>query len=319
MLEKDTSTKIDSISPAKKLYPLLTCKVITLDPGTRLKPKCLFQFAAYRSPPEFLTMCAYQHFMGINSSFSSIRKLNVEFGNDLDGVLVWIYLQSSCGSPFLGKYVGTVTPRDVWVTVIIRGKELIIDRQGEETRYPGQLPALFRSAPAEDYSKDVCIHLCQNRIHVDWEFHRDYNLSTCEIDQNVDVSLTNHELCSPDECHDETAFASIDYFMEYLAADRTNLNKTQLQIAGTMGNNSDVWVEADCSFYTVKNINIKKKFEEFLAEIGGNFGLLAGASILTLIEIGEFVFKISKRIFFHKRKSVKTCVPQTQQIGENKA
>ena len=266
-------------------------------------PKCLIKFAPHQNPPEFTTVCVYQHFSSIDPSFSTFNAMHVEFGNDLEGVLLTIYLQSSCSSPFLGKYVGTVTPKDVWMSIFLRGKEVIIDGQGKETRYPEKLPALFRSAPVEDYRKDVCIYLCQNRISVSWDSHRDYNSSHCEIpDENADDNSNHVEMCSADDCHDETAFASIDYFVEHLPIYKTNLDKTQLPRAGVMGNNSQVWVKSDCNFFTVKRINIEKKFEEFLAEIGGNFGLLAGASVLTLVEIGEFIVKIVKKIIFNWKK-----------------
>ena len=115
----------------------------------------------------------------------------------------------------------------------------------------------------------------------------------------------NNQLCSLDDCLDESAFASFDYFVEHLRLDETNLDEEQLQ-SGTKSrtrNSTSIWLKSDCSFFTIKNINIEKKFEEFLSEIGGNFGLFAGASILTFVEIGVFFVKIFKVIFFNRQGS----------------
>ena len=127
-----------------------------------------------------------------------------------------------------------------------------------------------------------------------------YEMNTCDVNDFGNVSETKHEACSLDFCRDKTAFASLNFVVDYLRLDETNLSVTQLQDRKSMGDNSKIWIKSDASFYTVRNINVKREFQEFLAEIGGNFGLFAGASILTLVEMGEFFIKIFKRIFFNQ-------------------
>ena len=82
-----------------------------------------------------------------------------------------------------------------------------------------------------------------------------------------------------------------------------------------MDNHIKIWIKAESNFYTIKNINVEKKFQEFLAEIGGNFGLFAGASVLTLVEIGEFFVKIIKRIIIRERGSTMSATTQTEESG----
>ena len=84
------------------------------------------------------------------------------FGKSWNGVIILIYLQSSCHSPFLGKYVGTVTAEHYWMSIILRGKELMINQHGHEAKYPRKIPSLFQSAPIEDYDKAICDYLCKN-------------------------------------------------------------------------------------------------------------------------------------------------------------
>ena len=212
-----------------------------------------------------------------------------------------MYIKSSCKSPFLGKHFGTITPEHFWMAFIFNGKELILDHQGEEAKYPAGVPTLFRSAPVEDYRKDICTTLCQYRRNISWEDVYNYKLNTCEIDYFDNVSLTEHDSCSPNLCQDETAFASTNYFINYLRLDETNLTATQLRDHNIMGPKTKIWIKSEASYYTVRKINVEKTFAEFLAEIGGNLGLFAGASILTLVEFGEFCVKIFKGIVFNKQ------------------
>ena len=147
-----------------------------------------------------------------------------------------------------------------------------------------------------------------------WESHNDYKFDTCELNDHADAGVKRKELCSPNDCRYKTAFASVDYFVDYLRIDETNLTDKQLYLADkqlqqedAMGNKrTHVWIKSNCNFFTIKNINMEKEFEEFLAEIGGNFGLFAGASISTLVEIGVFFFKICKKIIFKRREVEKS-------------
>ena len=248
-------------------------------------------------------MCALQHFVGIDSSFSDYRTLNVEFGN-MNGIILTIHLQSCCSSPFLGKYVGSLTPEHYWMTLFLSGKELIIDRKELQAKYPEKIPFLFRSAPIENYMQDVCIFLCQSQKQISWDLHSYYKLGTCDMDEYGGPSKGQHELCAYKDCPNETVFASIDYFVEHLRWDDTNLSETQQQNIDFKG--ATLWIKSDCTFYTVKNINIEKKFEEFLAEIGGNFGLFVGASILTFVEIGVLLVRVLKGFINNQRKLLLT-------------
>ena len=276
----------------------------------------MYRFAFHQNPPGFRTACALQHFMGIDSSFANFRILEVEFGKSWNGAILLIYLQSSCGSPFLGKYVGTVKAEHYWMSILLRGKELMINQQGQEAKYPRKIPSLFQSAPIEDYDKDICDYLCKNEKKGSWESHHSYKFNTCEMNDFTDAHDTYDKLCSPNDCHFETVFASVDYFVEYLRWDETNLTGEQHQNVSKMRNyTTAIWIKSDCSFFTIKNINIEKKFEEFLAEIGGNFGLFVGASILTLVEMGVFFFKICKGIVFDRRGLKKS---NTHRIEEGK-
>ena len=103
-------------------------------------------------------------------------------------------------------------------------------------------------------------------------------------------------MCSSDVCRDKTTFASTFFFVDHLRVDDTSLSVAQLQNRSITRYKNTIWIKTDVNFYTVSYINVEKKFEEFLAEIGGNFGLFAGASILTLVEFGEFFADIFKRI-----------------------
>ena len=206
------------------------------------------------------------------------------------------------------------------MTIILRGKELLLDHHGELAKYPQAVPRLFHLAPAEDYSADVCTHLCQYQRNVSWKSLFDYKLDTCQINNDSGADrVTKYQLCSSNDCRNETAFASNDYFVEYLKFDEANLSETQTHNRNSffsMGNSIKIWIKSDCSFYTIKNINLKKKFEEFLAEIGGNFGLFAGASILTLVEIGEFLVVIFKRSVVQKiitNQTEETVMPLSSQ------
>ena len=132
--------------------------------GTQLTTKCLYRLKVYNDPrsSRFISVCAMQHFLGIDSSFLNYRIVEVDFGMSLNGVIVLVSLQSSCGSPLFGEYIGSVTPEHFWITITIRGKELMIDRQGPIATYPPRIHSLFRSAPVEDYNKDICEFLCKN-------------------------------------------------------------------------------------------------------------------------------------------------------------
>ena len=215
------------------------------------------------------------------------------------------------------------------MTFILRGKELLLDRQGEEAKYPEAVPRIFQTAPVEDYNRSICVSLCQNlQSNFSWISHRDYEYDTCGLNQYYDDRVThpesttklyssthqsdtnNHKICSIDDCPDKTTFASLDYSVEYLRWDEANLNETQLR-----KNLTDIFIKSDSEFFTIKNINIKKKFEEYLAEIGGNFGLFAGASILTFVEFGLLVVKILKGKFLNRQR-LKKCV--TYQVEEGK-
>ena len=184
------------------------------------------------------------------------------------------------------------------MTFILGGKELVLDQQGrQEAKYPDGVPDIFRFAPIEDYRKEVCTYLCQYQSDISWESIYNYKMNTCDINDFGEVSMTKQESCSSDICRDKTAFASTNFYVEHLRSHETNLSVTQLQNINVLGNNTKIWIKSDASFYTVRKINVEKKFQEFLAEIGGNFGLFAGASILTLVEMGEFFIKILKKIF----------------------
>ena len=199
-----------------------------------------------------------------------------------------------------------------------RCEEFLIDHQGKEAKYPKEVPRLFHSVPVEDYNEDVCAYLCQNQPNISWKSLFNYHFNTCKINDSVNDEVTKHELCSSNDCHTKTAFASIDYFVEYFRFDDANFSKTPLQNQNSflsMDNQIKIWIKAESNFYTIKNINVEKKFQEFLAEIGGNFGLFAGASVLTLVEIGEFFVKIIKRIIIRERGSTMSATTQTEESG----
>ena len=270
-----------------------------------MKPKCLQNYWSGSTPPRFYPICALHHF-NIATFGTDWRQFGIEFDNIENGILPLIHIKSSCSSPFLGDYVGTVTPGRFWMNLILRGKELIIDRQREEVKYPEQVPLIFRSAPVEDYKKEVCNYLCQYQQNISWESFYDYQLNTCETSDLGEDRVTKHHSCSLDDCHDETAFASTDFYVELLRLDETNLSVSQLRKQNVMGNNTKIYIKSDSNFFTVRNINVEKTFQEFLAEIGGNLGLFAGASILTLVEFGEFFTKIIKeKVFSRPRRNNK--------------
>ena len=150
--------------------------ILGLFEGKHLVPKCLLLHAAFYTPPRVISICALPLVTGIDSNFNMVY---VEFGN-LNGVVVVVHFQSFCGSPFLGKYIGAVTPQHFWMTFILRGKKIIVDRQGKEAKYPEKVPMIFQMAPTEDYEKDVCVQLCQtNQSNFSWESHRDYEYGAC--------------------------------------------------------------------------------------------------------------------------------------------
>ena len=178
-------------------------------------------------------------------------------------------------------------------------------------------------APTEDYEKDVCVQLCQtNQSNFSWESHRDYEYGACgyyddALAQPHDLTphyptarqSANHgKMCSIDDCQNKTSFASFDYSVEHLRVDEANLNETQ-----SRKNQTEICVRSDVSFFTIKNINIEKKLEEYLAEIGGNFGLFAGASILTLVEFGVLIVKIFKGILLNQRRPRKSVIYQIEE------
>ena len=132
-------------------------------------------------------------------------------------------MKSACNSPLLGDYLGTFSPKDFWVAMILRGKEIIVDHQGEEAKYPKQVPRIFRSAPYEDYRKEYCVSLCQQKRNISWEAIYNHQLNTCDIDNFVEDSL-----CSSDVCRDKTAFASTNVFVHHLRVDDTSLSVAQL-------------------------------------------------------------------------------------------
>ena len=200
---------------------------------------------------------------------------------------------------------------------MLRGKELLLDRQGGEAKYPEKVPPLFRSAPVEDYDRNVCNFLCQiqNLNNASWESHYNYEFNTCAkrdydaTHAHTDVGLSNHDLYSVQDCPNETISAAIDYSVEYLRSEDANVHDSQLR------NFTKIWIKSESNFFTIKNINIEKKFEEYLSEIGGNFGLFAGASILTIVEIVMLFVKIMKRIILYQRGIKKSF---TLRVGEGK-
>ena len=195
------------------------------------------------------------------------------------------------------------------MTILINGKELILDHQGEEAKYPKEVPIMFRSGLVEDYNKEICTYLCRDRRNISWESLYNYKLNTCEMDKygdgidndngNGKVSVTKQHSCSASNvCLGRTAFASTNIYVNYLRLEDANLSATQLRNR-VHGDITQIWIKSEASYYTVRNINVQKTFGEFLAEIGGNLGLFAGASILTLVEFGEFCVKVIKGIFFN--------------------
>ena len=134
-------------------------------------------------------MCALQHFKGIDDSFTEYQQWKIEYGNMQRGIIPSVYMKSTCNSPLLGDYLGTFSPKDFWVAMILRGKEIIVDHQGEEAKYPKQVPRIFRTAPFEDYKKEYCVSLCQQKRNISWEAIYNHQLNTCDIDDLVKDSL----------------------------------------------------------------------------------------------------------------------------------
>ena len=54
---------------------------------------------------------------------------------------------------------------------------------------------------------------------------------------------------------------------------------------------TEVWVKRSSNSFT-KTVRYRKPVSEFVAELGGHLGLWVGASILTVIEIGEFLIHL---------------------------
>ena len=299
------------------LIPLISLNIqkkqaLCLFQGNRLMPKCLYHYYTVNTP-QLLSICAFSHLMSVDSSFSDVIKLHVEPGN-MPGVVLAIHLQSSCSSPFLGKYIGTITPKHFWMNFILRGKELLHDRQEKEAKYPAKVPRIFQAAPVEDYKKNVCVHLCQNPNDDLWrsnDRHHKYN-NTCKLKKQS--GTTHLDSSSINDCLNETTFVSFDYSMEHLRMDEANLDETQLKMKQTR----QIYISSENRFFTIKNINIEKTFEEYLSEIGGNFGLFAGASILTFVEIGVLVVKVLKGFVLNRRQIwERDTPPQMEGQGGN--
>ena len=221
----------------------------------------------------------------------------------------FVSLQSTCASPFQGKYLGMVTPKHQWLTVDVLGKSLLKDYGAEEHHYPKGFPSPFRSLPQEDYDPLFCSAICQINSSISWDILFTNNpVSHCEIDDDLggNKSLVSSPplACSETDCKEKKFFVSLEVFIDHVRFDDHSVKNTIHEgvQAVHISNFTQIWLRISSNHYSMKTIKTEKTVEEFLGEIGGNLGLFVGASLLTIFEMGERLVRFAMEAFHSKRE-----------------
>ena len=213
------------------------------------------------------------------------RILKIDYGQLPNDIIILIHTQNSCQSPFLGTLVGTATRGLRWLTVALSSKNVIIDQRFDKESYPAGFPSWFQGLPAEDYNVDFCRFICSYHPDVSWQSFFENQLPTCHVQirpAQYPKMANENTLCSPQDCVPEKTRVSVFTLHDMLRYE--DMGKGMAPSAPI----TEVWVKRSSNFYT-KTIRNRKPVSEFVAELGGHLSLWVGASILTVIEIGEFL------------------------------
>ena len=258
---------------------------LTLFSDIPLKVKCLLDVGRTTGNSKLLTIAAWEHLI---DNVGSSNTININYGDMPSEIVVLTYMQNTCGSPFFGTYVGAITRGMRWFTVTLREKNVMIDQQFDKDTYPMGFPQWFLALNSEEYHQQFCQFLCKNMTnfaHISWEPYFSYELGDCELRPKQHAqNMALKSSCSPSQCIKSKTRVNLDVLQSMLPYRPDEKEK----------NVTTVWVKITSDFYT-KTVRYHKSALEFISELGGHLGLWVGASLLTLMEIGELLLKLLTR------------------------
>ena len=270
----------------------------------------------------------------LNHDHHAYQILEVQYGEMEKGLTPLVYLQSHCGSPFLGSYMGAITPEDLWVALNFNEKDVIYEKDYKKAElvYPDGFPQWFQSLSAEDYDKNFCIYVCSHYLNVIWsDYFRD-EPTECRIpgihsEADQRRNKTAKLLCNPHHCNANQVTTTLNYFVDHLRNEDKDVKYDRApnddqNIGSKIGNThvrrdttddstknktkirrevqTFIWVKTSIDFFSSKMLRDHKTLPEFIAELGGHLGFWVGASILTLAEIAAFFSRLCKKAIWEK-------------------
>ena len=287
-----------SIRPYISIFYRQTfCQQTMKQPGlfsisdSTLREKCILDIGESVRSTNLRTAVALEYAMGSRKQAFSI--LHIDYGDTPREIMILIYTQNSCKSPFREDFVGTVTRGIYWFSVISKGKNVLVDKRYEPEKYPVGFPKWFQGLNAEDYHENFCHYVCSNHPNISWESFMNEERSSCEIRLHTTIQRDAKEdssLCSPQQCVEKRTRASLILHLDILRYEDMG---SATSPTTARENRTEIWLKGSPNLYT-KTVRYRKSTSEFLSELGGILGLWVGASVLTLIEIGELLLNLLK-------------------------
>ena len=161
----------------------------------------------------------------LNYDNHAYQVFDVHFGEMESGLMLLFYLQSHCGSPFLGSYIGTVTLGHLWMLLNFNEKDLIYkkDLKKIEPVYPEGFPQWFQRLSAEDYDQGFCKYICSNSLDIKWNDYFGDEPIDCPLPKNHSKADQKMLQCNPQHCYENQVTTSLNYFVDHFRNEDTNM------------------------------------------------------------------------------------------------
>ena len=207
-----------------------------------------------------------------------------------------VMIQPSCSPPmvYASSTLSYIGPQEYTLVRISEVTKVInTTHLNGEDKYPSWFPSIKSETPLK-YDAEFCSIICQwisagnNYSALEKiRFGENWGSNSTILDFDLVLNSTREKECDQ-KCPENriTYSATTDSNLINI----TNYYGPEFFVNGSRNGVTNIAISMGSDKMTVQEIKQKKTPLELFAEVGGQLGLLAGASVLTFFEFGEFLF-----------------------------